>query len=119
MKIVTPPPGSKTVTIIDGSSGKTQEVTIPGNAEEKTPKTPGEANGAVKDAPDPKLSEPSRHGAIPVIGPNGARVSAVFAHPRAIAGGQDATRRRSPSSSAGSASAPPAPPMPSPSCRRR
>jgi polysaccharide deacetylase 2 family uncharacterized protein YibQ len=88
VKIVTPPPGSKTVTIIDGSSGKSQEVTIPGNAGGKAPHAPGEAKGQikgeVKDAPDPKLSEPSRHGAIPVIGPGGARASVVFAQPRAI-----------------------------------
>jgi len=80
VKIVTPPPGSKTVTIIDGSSGKTQEVTIPGNGAAKTAKTPGEA----KAAPEPQLSEPSRHGPIPVIGPNGARASLIYSHPRAL-----------------------------------
>jgi uncharacterized protein len=88
VKIVTPPPGSKTVTIIDGSNGKTQEVTIPGNPGEKAPHTPGEAKGQIKGetkgAPDPKLSEPSRHGAIPIIGPGGARASVVFAQPREL-----------------------------------
>jgi polysaccharide deacetylase 2 family uncharacterized protein YibQ len=71
VKIVTPPPGSKTVTIIDGSSGKTQEVLIPGSGADKSGKPPAE----------PKLSEPSRHGALPIIGPKGERVSTLFAHP--------------------------------------
>jgi hypothetical protein len=88
VKIVTPPPGSKTVTIIDGSNGKTQEVTIPGNAGEKAPHMPadakGQIKGEIKGAPDPKLSEPSRHGAIPIIGPGGARASVVFAQPREL-----------------------------------
>jgi polysaccharide deacetylase 2 family uncharacterized protein YibQ len=83
VKITTPPPGSKTVTIIDGSSGKTQEVTIPGNAVGSAPKTPA----------DPKLSEQTRRGAIPTVGPDGARASAVFAHPRQLpAGKTDAPR---------------------------
>ena len=87
VKIATPPPGSKTVTIIDGSSGKTQEVTIPGNAPDKTPKEPGEA----KSAPDPKLTEPTRHGAIPIIGPHGERASVIFAHPRQLPAGKSDT----------------------------
>jgi uncharacterized protein len=82
---IAPPPGSKTVTIIDGSSGKTQEVTIPGNASDKMPKEPGEA----KSAPDPKLTEPTRHGAIPIIGPHGERASVLFAHPRQLPTGKD------------------------------
>jgi hypothetical protein len=84
VKIVSPPPGSKTVTIIDGSSGKTQEVTIPGNAADKTPKAPSEAKPPV----DPRLSETTRHGSIPAIGPNGARASVVFAHPRQLPPGK-------------------------------
>ena len=84
VKITSLPPGSKTITIIDGSSGKTQEVTIPGKAADKAPKAPTEAKPAV----DPKLSEPTRHGAIPTIGPNGARASVVFAHPRQLPPGK-------------------------------
>jgi hypothetical protein len=76
IKIVTPPAGTKTITIIDGSSGKTQEVMIPGTAADKPVKTPAEVN--------PNLSEQTRHGAIPVIGPKGERASALFAHPRAL-----------------------------------
>jgi len=74
VKIVTPPAGSKTVTIIDGSSGKTQEVTIPGNPGEAAPKAPI----------DPKIVEQTRRGPIPTIAPDGARASVVFAHRRQV-----------------------------------
>jgi len=69
-----PPPGSKTVTIIDGSSGAKQQVTIPGNSGAAAPNT----------LLDPKLLETTRHGAIPKIGPDGARASARYARPRQI-----------------------------------
>ncbi|MGA9122109.1 MAG: divergent polysaccharide deacetylase family protein [Pseudolabrys sp.] len=72
--VVSPPPGSRTVTIIDGSSGARQQVTIPGNAD----------GGAPKPLLDPKLIEATRHGAIPKIGPDGARPSARYAHPRTL-----------------------------------
>jgi polysaccharide deacetylase 2 family uncharacterized protein YibQ len=73
-----PPPGSKTVTIIDGSSGQSRNVIIPGNA--KT----GAKSGAPKAPVDPKLLEPTRHGAIPKIGPHGARAFALYAEPRDV-----------------------------------
>jgi uncharacterized protein len=38
---VTPPPGSKTITIIDGSSGKRQDVIIPGQSNGNAQKPPG------------------------------------------------------------------------------
>jgi len=66
-----PPPGSRTVTIIDGSSGARQQFTIPGNSD-----------GASKPLLDPKLVEATRHGAIPKIGPDGVRPSARYARPR-------------------------------------
>lgn len=66
-----PPPGSKTVTIIDGSSGARQQVVIPDNS----------AN-ASKPLLDSKLLEATRHGAIPKIGPDGARPSVRYAQPR-------------------------------------
>jgi hypothetical protein len=69
-----PPPGSKTVTIIDGSSGKSQDVVIPGNT------TPAASKAPV----DQKLLEPSRHGAIPQIAPDGTRPSAAYALPRQL-----------------------------------
>ena len=66
------PPGSKTVTIIDGSSGARQQVTIPGNS------------GTGAALLDPKLLETTRHGTIPKIGPDGTRPSARYAHPRQL-----------------------------------
>jgi hypothetical protein len=65
------PPGSRTVTIIDGSSGARQQFTIPGNS-----------GGGTKPLLDPKLVEATRHGAIPRIGPDGVRPSARYARPR-------------------------------------
>jgi hypothetical protein len=65
------PPGGKTVTIIDGSSGKRQDVMIPGNA-----------NAGTAEAPvDPRLIEASRHGPIPKVGADGARAFTVYAQP--------------------------------------
>jgi hypothetical protein len=66
-----PPPGSRTVTIIDGSSGARQQFTIPGNSD-----------GASKPLLDPKLIEATRHGAIPKVGPDGVRPSVRYARPR-------------------------------------
>jgi hypothetical protein len=66
---VAPPPGSKTVTIIDGSSGARQQVVIPDNS-------------ANKPLLDSKLLEATRHGAIPKIGPDGARPSTRYAQAR-------------------------------------
>lgn len=67
-------PGAKTVTIIDGSSGKSHDVVIPGKDGAATTKTPLDA----------KLTEPTRHGAIPKIGPDGARAYALYAEKREI-----------------------------------
>ena len=82
------PPGAKTVTIIDGTTGKRQEVTVapPGSA----PRT--KAGAAAKaetkpDAPiDQRLLETSRHGAIPKIAPDGARPSEIYSRPGQAAG---------------------------------
>jgi uncharacterized protein len=58
------PAESKTVTIIDGSSGKRQDVTIGGDAADKTEtdKAP-----AMMAAVDQRLLENSRYGLIPVV----------------------------------------------------
>ncbi len=69
-----PPPEAKTVTIIDGSSGKSHEVTIPGKPDSAAPKTPL----------DPKLLEPTRHGVIPKIGADGSRAYALYAEKREV-----------------------------------
>ncbi len=70
-----PPPGSTVVTVIDGSSGKKQDVIIPGKgAALSDPKGP-------KGAPDARLLEQSRHGNLPKIGADGTRPSAIYARP--------------------------------------
>jgi polysaccharide deacetylase 2 family uncharacterized protein YibQ len=65
-----PPAGSKTITIIDGTSGKRQEVVVPGSP----------AGGKSSSAED-RVSEPSRHGPLPKVAADGARPSEVFAFP--------------------------------------
>jgi polysaccharide deacetylase 2 family uncharacterized protein YibQ len=59
------PAGAQTVTIIDGTSGKRQEIVI-GSGEGK------------RSAGDPRILEPSRHGPIPKIAPDGQRASDVY-----------------------------------------
>jgi polysaccharide deacetylase 2 family uncharacterized protein YibQ len=77
-----PPPGANTVTIIDGSSGKRQQVVIPGSV--------GSGAGSVGASPAPKapldkrLLEVTPQGAIPQIGPDGTRAYAQYAKPRKL-----------------------------------
>jgi polysaccharide deacetylase 2 family uncharacterized protein YibQ len=61
-----PPPSAKTVTIIDGSTGKRQEVAILATQDVRTPL-------------EQRLLENTRHGAIPRIAPDGARPSEIYA----------------------------------------
>jgi hypothetical protein len=68
------PPGAKTITIIDGSSGQSREVVIPGNA----------AAGAQQAPIDRNVLEPTRHGAVPKVGPDGARAFTLYAQARPI-----------------------------------
>ena len=58
--------GGHTVNIIDGSSGKSQQVVLPAAATSPA-------------AGDPRLLEKTRHGDIPRIGADGARPSTVYA----------------------------------------
>jgi polysaccharide deacetylase 2 family uncharacterized protein YibQ len=69
-----PPAGSKTVTIIDGSSGERHDVVIPGKAGAESAKAPV----------DQKLLETTRHGLIPKVGPDGTRPLSYYAHPRTV-----------------------------------
>jgi uncharacterized protein len=71
-KVAAPPAGAKTVTIIDGSSGKRQDVVIP--------VTPADPKAPV----DPRMLEHSRYGPIPKIGPDDARPFRLYAHPRDV-----------------------------------
>jgi len=75
------PAGSKTVNIIDGSSGKRQQVVIPN--------TPDDRPAAFEE----RLTEPSRHGPLPRISQDGVRPADAFAKPAKIpAGNPDAPR---------------------------
>jgi polysaccharide deacetylase 2 family uncharacterized protein YibQ len=65
------PPGSKVITITDGSTGKAQQVVVP----------PRPGDKIAKMAADPKLLETSRHGDIPKIASDGTRPSMLYAHP--------------------------------------
>jgi polysaccharide deacetylase 2 family uncharacterized protein YibQ len=66
-----PQPGTNTVTIIDGSNGKRQDVVIPTSDPDK----PADQRG------DPRMAEPTRSGPIPRIAPDGTRPSEAFAQP--------------------------------------
>jgi polysaccharide deacetylase 2 family uncharacterized protein YibQ len=68
------PAASTTVTIIDGTSGERQEVTIPAGPR-------GAAGRASPATGQPRLLETSRHGAIPRLGPDGARPAEAYARP--------------------------------------
>jgi uncharacterized protein len=75
------PAGAKTVTIIDGTSGKRQEVVIPGVSDNKSA------------APEERISEPSRHGPLPKVAQDGTRPADLFARPvKAIPGKPSAPR---------------------------
>ncbi len=63
----------QTVTIIDGTSGRRQEVVVQGRT------------AAQAGAPDAKLIEQSRHGSIPRIGQDGVRPSDAYARPKPAA----------------------------------
>jgi polysaccharide deacetylase 2 family uncharacterized protein YibQ len=64
--------GRNTVTIIDGSSGKREDVVIPGQQADKS---------AAAAPADQRFAEASRSGPIPRIAPDGTRPSEAFAQP--------------------------------------
>jgi polysaccharide deacetylase 2 family uncharacterized protein YibQ len=75
------PAGSKTVTIIDGSSGKRSEVVVANAADGKSGQR------------DERVIETSRHGPLPKIAADGAKPSEVFAQPiKAAVARSDAPR---------------------------
>jgi len=81
----TPPAGAQTINIIDGASGKSQQVVIPVT----------NAGGGAASAPpgDKHLLEKTRHGDVPRIGADGVRPSTAYARPLAIPPGKaDAPR---------------------------
>jgi polysaccharide deacetylase 2 family uncharacterized protein YibQ len=78
------PADGNTITIIDGSTGRRQEIPIAPGAKQPAANSKSGANaGAAKpDATvDPRLLEQSRHGVIPKIAPDGARPSDTYSKP--------------------------------------
>jgi polysaccharide deacetylase 2 family uncharacterized protein YibQ len=74
----TPGASGKTVTIIDGSSGKRQEVPISGAAEQA-------AEGSEGKSVEDRLLERTRHGRIPKLAAGGLRSVEAYASPAARA----------------------------------
>jgi polysaccharide deacetylase 2 family uncharacterized protein YibQ len=81
-------PSTKTITIIDGSTGNKREELVPSNP--AAPSLPRAASAAASPnaLSEPGLLETSRHGLIPKIGPDGARPSEVYARPVKAAQGK-------------------------------
>jgi len=84
----TPPANAKTITIIDGISGKRQEIVLPGPADNKSGPADSKSGGI-----DQRLTETSRHGPLPKVAPDGARPSEIYARQlKAIPGKPNAPR---------------------------
>jgi polysaccharide deacetylase 2 family uncharacterized protein YibQ len=75
------PPGSKIITITDGSNGAVQQVVIPPNGAAK-------AGTGQHDAGDPQLTESSRYGPLPKIAADGRTPSQAYARPVTIPAGK-------------------------------
>jgi polysaccharide deacetylase 2 family uncharacterized protein YibQ len=96
------PPGSKTITIIDGISGKREDIVIPStvlpgspDAKETKSETKSDTKSDTKSAGgiDQRLIETSRHGPLPKVATDGTRASDVYARPvKGIAGKPNAPR---------------------------
>jgi len=83
----------QTVTIIDGSTGKRQEVTVGPAGTKGGPNAATKGEAKPDPSIDPRFLESSRHGQIPKIAPDGARPSEVYAKPpRPQAARSDAPR---------------------------
>jgi len=76
----------KTVTIIDGTTGKRQEVSV-GQQGAPLPSEPAQKKSELKSGAnpdaliDPRVTDTSRHGPIPKVGANGERPADVYARP--------------------------------------
>jgi hypothetical protein len=80
-----PPPGSKVVNIIDGKSGASQVVVLPGSG--------GDKGAAAATPVEQKFVETTQHGPIPRIADDGVRPLEAFAQPvKPLAGKPDAPR---------------------------
>jgi polysaccharide deacetylase 2 family uncharacterized protein YibQ len=75
------PPGAETITIIDGSTGKRQEVTVGQPGVSPATKFNAKTINTPATAIDPRLLETTRHGSVPKISPDGARPSDTYSRP--------------------------------------
>jgi uncharacterized protein len=73
----TVPSPANTITIIDGTNGKRQEVVIPGQVADKA----ADKLAANDPHADPRLAEPTRNGPLPRIAQDGTRPAEAFAQP--------------------------------------
>jgi hypothetical protein len=76
----------KTVTIIDGSTGKRQEVSVgqqggPPPSEAAQKKSELKTDASAEPAIDQRVTDTSRHGPIPKVGADGVRPADVYARP--------------------------------------
>jgi polysaccharide deacetylase 2 family uncharacterized protein YibQ len=81
-------PSTKTITIIDGSTGNKREELVPSNPAAPSLPRAASAPASPNALSEPGLLETSRHGLIPKIGPDGARPSEVYARPVKAAQGK-------------------------------
>jgi polysaccharide deacetylase 2 family uncharacterized protein YibQ len=76
------PAGGNTITIINGSTGSRQEVTVtPQGAKQPAANSKSGASARPEATVDPRMLEQSRHGVIPKIAPDGARPSDTYSKP--------------------------------------
>ena len=87
------PPGAKTITIIDGMSGKRDQVVVGTDTDAKPvapptvrdvavpPGAKSTASNVKTTALDERLVETSRHGAIPKVAADGTRAAEIYAQP--------------------------------------
>jgi polysaccharide deacetylase 2 family uncharacterized protein YibQ len=75
-----PSADNRTVTIIDGNTGQRRDVVVNNPAPDTPPANPNEVTAAAPRT-DSRLVEPSKHGSIPKIGPDGVRPLEAYASP--------------------------------------
>jgi hypothetical protein len=77
------PPGSKVITITDGSTGKAQQIVLPSRSTSESQN---------RSAADPALLEESQHGPIPKIASDGRTPAMIYAKASKLPAGQDEPR---------------------------
>ena len=79
----TPKGDRRTITIIDGNTGARREIVI--NEQPAAIQAPANEPTSKVPAADTRLIEPSKHGSIPKIGPDGVRPLDAYASPLPVA----------------------------------